>query len=133
MDLLGDTCNEGFELARLIHQGQSQDPEGDFKQIEKIYERVYARRDVLLMLEHANQGGLLAFQRGSEQLKGRESGRKLIEDAARLYGAFFISFYQTADFLRGRMERAALGIGSSLNFQTAAGADNQEKRLLEAV
>lgn len=133
LDSFCKTCNEGFELARLIHQGQCQDPEGDFRQIEKIYERVYARRDVLVMLEHANQGGLLAFQRGSEQLKGRESGRKLIEEAARLYGAFFISFYQTADFLRGRMERAALGIGSSLNFQTAAGADNQEKGLLEAV
>lgn len=128
-----ELCNDGFELARLIHQGQSPNPEADFTAIEGIYEKVYLRKDVLELLEHANQGGLLAFQRGTHQLEGRTRDRCLLEEASRLYGAFFISFYQTAGFLLKRLERAALVIGSHLDFSNTEHDDLQEKGLLEAV
>ncbi|MCE5272256.1 DUF115 domain-containing protein [bacterium] len=126
-------CNDGFELARLIHQGQSPNPEADFASIEDVYAKVYNRKDVLELLEHANQGGLLAFQRGSRQLENRTRDRGLLEDAARLYGAFFISFYQTADFLLKRTERAALAVGSNLDFGSAEHTDSPDGEFLEAV
>jgi len=108
-------CNEGFEAARRIHQRESTDPKKDYQGIEEIYEKIYNHQEILKMLENANQGGLLAFQRGAEKLKDREMDGQLIEQAAHLYGTFFISFYQTAALLRKRFQQAAVDLGCRLS------------------
>jgi hypothetical protein len=108
-------CNEGFEAARRIHQQESNDREKDYRKIEEIYEKIYNHQEVLKMLENANQGGLLTFQRGAEKLKGRQMDDKMIEQAAHLYGTFFISFYQTAALLKKRFQQAAVDLGCRLS------------------
>lgn len=107
-------CNEGFEAARRIHQQESTGREEDRRKVEEIYEKIYNRQEVLKMLENANQGGLLTFQRGTERLKGREMDDQLIKQAAHLYGGFFISFYQTASLLKKRFQQAAVDLGCKL-------------------
>ena len=116
LESLRTLCNEGFEAARRIHQQQSTEREKDYRKIEKIYEKIYNRKEILTMLENANQGGLLTFQRGVEKLKGREIDDQLIEQAAHLYGTFFISFYQTASLLTKRFQQAAVDLGCRLSF-----------------
>jgi len=111
LETVSNFCNEGFEFCRSIHQEESQDTAADYRKIEQIYEKIYHQSEVLQMLEHANQGGLLAFQRGAEKLKGRTMNDELIKEAARLYGAFFISLYQTASLLKRRFDKAALMVG----------------------
>jgi len=105
------SCNQGFELAREIHQQQSDDCKADFNKIEDIYVKLHKQKETLEMVGNANQGGLLAYQRGIEKLKGGLDEETVIE-GARLYGSFFISFYQTASFLRKRFEQATLVVGA---------------------
>ena len=107
--------NEGFELSRLIHQKVSPDPQADYREIEKIYDKIYNQGEILQILENANQGGLLTFQRGGEKIKGRPQDEEFLVEAARLYGAFFISFYQTASLLKKRFERATLALGCKIS------------------
>ena len=75
---------------------------------------IYNQTEILEMLENANQGGLLTFQRGCEKLKGRSLDQDVLQEAARLYGTFFISFHQTASFLKVRFERAAVTVKQCL-------------------
>ncbi|MEA1997110.1 MAG: 6-hydroxymethylpterin diphosphokinase MptE-like protein, partial [Gemmatimonadota bacterium] len=110
LDKVCSSCNRGFEHARLIHQDSCEEPKDLYREIERIYEEIYNERDVLKMLENANQAGLLTFQRGAEKLKGRKFDEGVINEAARLYGSFFTSFYQTASPLKDRFERAATAV-----------------------
>ncbi|HUU29307.1 MAG TPA: 6-hydroxymethylpterin diphosphokinase MptE-like protein [archaeon] len=121
-------CNEGFELVRLIHQKSSQDPLDDFRKIEKAYAKIYNESAVLKMLEHANQGGLLSFQRGIEKLRGRAQDEELVLETSRLYAAFFTSFYQTASLLKKGFERAALTVGRRLSEENPDENVNPELR-----
>ena len=79
------------------------------------------------MLEHANQGGLLAFQRGSEQLKGRKADANLSKRPRGSMAPSSSVSTRPRISCAERMERAALGIGSGLNFRTAAGADIRKR------
>ncbi|MBN2290209.1 MAG: motility associated factor glycosyltransferase family protein [Candidatus Glassbacteria bacterium] len=125
-------CNEGFELARSIHQQESSDLKADFDKIEKAYNKLYRQRETLEFVENANQGGLLAFQRGTEKLKGRELDREAILEAVKIYGAFFISFYQTALFLKKRFERAAVAVGLECHHGTEEDRRRVAGRVLQA-
>lgn len=125
-------CNEGFERARLLHQALSQDRPADYREMEQAYARFYAEQEVLVMLEHANQGGLLSFQRGAEKLKGRALDDEVMGEAARLHGAFFASFYQTAGLLRRAFERAALGLELRLSGAAEPAAAAAERPLKAA-
>ena len=108
-------CNEGFNLAQEIHKQESSDPEKDFHKLEKIYSRVYELKSILELIEHANQGGLLVFQRGIEKLKGEEDPDIIHAEGAKLYGSFFITFYQTAFYLRKSFEKSAATVGATLH------------------
>ncbi len=111
---LQQACNSGFESARVLHQGKADNPQAEYAALEEIYEQVYAYDKVREMLENANQGGVLTYQRGAEKLKGRELDNELIAEAGKLYGAFFISCFQTAGILRKKFEQASLALGHSL-------------------
>ena len=124
--------NEGFELAREIHQQQSDDFKADFDRIEKIYDKLYKQREILEILENANQGGLLTFQRGAEKLKGRQLDNDTILDGAQTYGAFFVSFYQTASFLKKRFENAAVVVGAEYHHNGNGHSEQAVEDILRA-
>lgn len=119
---LQQLCNRGFESARLLHQGRCEDSQKEYAALEQVYEQVYEFENIREMLENANQGGILTYQRGAEKLKGRELDDELIAEASQLYGAFFISCYQTAGLLRKKFEQASLSLGRRLS-ESHAGAD----------
>jgi hypothetical protein len=112
---LQQLCNNGFESARLLHQGESKDPMAEYAALEEKYSKVYEFENIREMLENANQGGILTYQRGAEKLKGRELDNELISEASKLYGAFFISCYQTAGLLKRKFEEASLTLGHRLS------------------
>ena len=131
LEAVRELCNRGFETARVIHQKESSDSIADYHRMEEIYENIYNRKEVLTLLENANQGGLLTYQRGAEKLSGRQLDDKLIEEATALYGAFFISFYQTAAMLKRRFEQAALSVGCKLSVSQPL-ETKKDERLLQA-
>ncbi len=114
LENLQQACNKGFESARVLHQGKTENRQAEYAALEDIYEQVYAFDKVREMLENANQGGVLTYQRGAEKLKGRDLDDKLISEASQLYGAFFISCFQTAGMLRKKFEQASLALGHRL-------------------
>ncbi len=132
LDTMCAKFNEGFELARMVHQEQSADIKADFDRIEKIYEKLSKQRETLEIVENANQGGLLTFQRGGEKLKGRQLDRETILEGAQIYGAFFISFYQTASFLKKRFEKAALTVGAEHHHEGDRHPNRKAEGMLQA-
>ena len=114
LEKLQQVCNRGFESSRLLHQGKAEDRHGEYAALEEIYEQVYAFEKVREILENANQGGVMTYQRGAEKLKGRELDDELITEASQLYGSFFISCFQTAGMLRKKFEKASLALGHRL-------------------
>jgi hypothetical protein len=115
LDNLQQTCNKGFESAQMLHQGKVENRHEEYARLEEIYEQLYAYHNVREMLENANQGGVLTYQRGVEKLKGREVNDELIAEACQLYGAFFISSFQTAAMLRKKFEQASFSLGHRLS------------------
>ena len=122
-------CNEGFNLAQEIHKLESSNPEKDFHKLEKIYSQVYKLKSILELLEHANQGGLLVFQRGIEKLKGEESQDKIHAEGAKLYGSFFITFYQTASYLSKSFEKSAATVGANLHHRGLEDEDYDDEKI----
>ncbi|MBW7995108.1 MAG: motility associated factor glycosyltransferase family protein [Candidatus Glassbacteria bacterium] len=115
LDSLQQLCNRGFESARVLHQGKSENRQAEYAALEEAYEQVYQFENIREMLENANQGGILTYQRGAEKLKGRELDDGLISEASQLYGSFFISCYQTVGLLRKKFEQASLSLGRRLS------------------
>ncbi|MEA2064023.1 MAG: 6-hydroxymethylpterin diphosphokinase MptE-like protein [Gemmatimonadota bacterium] len=108
-------CNEGFEISRKIHQELSKDFQTDLKAIEDIYEKIYSQKDILRMVENANQAGLLTFQREMEKVSSPVLDNGTAIKGARVYGAFFISFYQTTSFLKSAFKRAITSVSDRVH------------------
>jgi hypothetical protein len=132
LEKLSTLCNEGFELARSIHQRDSEDFMADFDEMEKKYDKLYKQRETLEIVENANQGGLLTFQRASEKIKNRELDHDTVLESAKIYGAFFISFYQTASFLKQRFERAAVAVGAEHHCVKSKECGRNKEEILQA-